>query len=42
VANAAAEGRSIGGSAPPAPFHGYLFKILTAYDPDASWAPVAK
>ena len=30
VANAAAEGRSIGVSAPPAPFHGYLFKILTA------------
>jgi hypothetical protein len=35
VANAAAEGRSIGVSAPPAPFHGYLFKILTAQGPNA-------
>jgi hypothetical protein len=39
VANAAAEGRSIGGSATqstaPAPFHGYYFKILTSQGPAA-------
>lgn len=39
VANAAAEGRSIAGSAAqgtaPAPFHGYYFKILTSQGPAA-------
>jgi hypothetical protein len=36
VANAAAEGRSIGEGPAPAPFHGYHFKILTAQGPAAS------
>src|SRR5262249_36618955 len=30
VADAAGAGRPVGGSAPPSPFHGYFFKILTA------------
>jgi hypothetical protein len=30
VAQAAAEGRTVGKGDPPAPFHGYYFKILTA------------
>jgi Protein of unknown function (DUF2950) len=30
VAQAAEEGRTLGGGSPPAPFHGYYFKILTA------------
>jgi len=35
VAEAAAEGRTVGGSADPAPFHGYYFKILEAQSASA-------
>ena len=36
VAEAAAEGRDLEKPAPPAPFHGYYFKILTAQGPKAA------
>ena len=35
VAEAAAEGRAVGGSGGPAPFHGYYFKILEAQSASA-------
>jgi hypothetical protein len=35
VAQAAAEGRPVGEGAQPAPFHGYVFRILTAQGPKA-------
>jgi hypothetical protein len=35
VAQAAEEGRTLGKSAPPTPFHGYYFRILSAQGPSA-------
>jgi hypothetical protein len=35
IAQAAAEGRPVGEGARPAPFHGYVFRILTAQGPNA-------
>jgi hypothetical protein len=40
VAEAAAEGRSIGGQKGPSPFHGYYFRILEAQGPNAAGGAV--
>src|SRR5262245_23099929 len=39
VAEAATEGRDLTKNQPPAPFHGYYFKILTSQGPAASGGP---